>query len=200
MNEAFNDYLMDSKLHIRTTGRDATHSDSHRYPYEPTTYSVLDRIVLSEYLDKTDCVLDYGCGKGRVSIYLHARLGCKGYGVELVEEFCNIAKQNAASNRCEDRVCFDVGRAERYLVPDDVTVCFFFNPFDLGIMRGVMTRILESYDKNPRRIRLFFYYPQDEYVAYLSTIPELDFVDEIDCMDLFTGMDTRNRVMIFEIN
>ena len=29
-------------------------------------------------------------------------------------------------------------------------------------------------------MRLFFYYPQDEYVAFLMGVDELDFVDEID--------------------
>ena len=30
------------------------------------------------------------------------------------------------------------------------------------------------------------------------TIPELDFVDEIDCRDIFEGNNPRERVMIFE--
>ena len=46
---------------------------------------------------------------------------------------------------------------------------------------------------------LFFYYPQDEYIAYLSTIDEVMFVDEIDCTDLFEEKDLRNRIMIYEI-
>ena len=45
---------------------------------------------------------------------------------------------------------------------------------------------------------MFFYYPQDEYVAFLMGVDELDFVDEIDCMDLFTENDDRNRVLIFK--
>ena len=48
-------------------------------------------------------------------------------------------------------------------------------------------------------MRLFFYYPQDEYVAFLMGVDELDFVDEIDCVDLFAENDDRNRVLIFEL-
>ena len=46
---------------------------------------------------------------------------------------------------------------------------------------------------------LFFYYPSDEYIAYLMTVDELTFVDEIECMDLFEGNNKRERIMIFEI-
>ena len=46
---------------------------------------------------------------------------------------------------------------------------------------------------------LFFYYPDEEYVAYLMTKEELMFVDEIDCMDLFEGENQRERILIFEI-
>ena len=46
---------------------------------------------------------------------------------------------------------------------------------------------------------LFFYYPSDEYIAYLMTVDELTFVDEIKRMDLFEGNNKRERIMIFEI-
>ena len=52
--------------------------------------------------------------------------------------------------------------------------------------------------KHARTMRLFFYYPQDEYVSFLMSVDELDFVDEIDCVDLFEENDDRNRVLIFE--
>ena len=52
-------------------------------------------------------------------------------------------------------------------------------------------------------MRLFFYYPDDEYVAYLMSggagTEMLDFVDEIDCRDLFRGKNSRERILIFEI-
>ncbi len=44
---------------------------------------------------------------------------------------------------------------------------------------------------------LFFYYPSDEYVAYLMTMGELAFVDEVDCRDLFEGEDPRERILVF---
>ena len=62
-----------------------------------------------------------------------------------------------------------------------------------------MARILDSYYADPREILLFFYYPSDEYMCYLTTVDELDFYDEIDCSDLFEGNNSRERIMIFRL-
>ena len=62
-----------------------------------------------------------------------------------------------------------------------------------------MGKIIESYYENPREILLFFYYPSDDYLAYLMTVNELEFYDEIECNDLFEGNDRRERIMIFEL-
>ena len=131
----------DKLLHIKTTGRDDSHSDQYRYPYEPTPYSVLERLANRGYIRKDNTLIDYGCGKGRVSFY-------------------------------------------------------FFNPFSAEILKKVMARIRESYDG--REILLFFYYPSDEYIAWLMTVEDLMFVDEIDCGDLFDGNNSREQIMIFE--
>lgn len=198
MKDKFEEFLKDSELNIKTIGRNDEHSDTHRYPYEPTTYSVLERLCDSEYLAESDTVVDYGCGMGRVPIYLNHKIGCKGIGVELVESFYEKACENAKSSGCAEQVQFVLTAAEQYKLPEEVSACFFFNPFDLGILRGVMKQILASYDSRPRRIRLFFYYPQMKYIAFLSSIPDLMFVDEVDYMDLFEEQDERNRIVIFE--
>ena len=66
------------------------------------------------------------------------------------------------------------------------------------ILHKVMARILESYYAHPRDLFLFFYYPSDEYISYLMTVDELEFYDEIECDDLFTG-DRRERILIFQL-
>ena len=69
----------------------------------------------------------------------------------------------------------------------------------MEILRKVMARIIESYYEEPREIFLFFYYPSDEYMCYLTTIDELEFYDEIDCGDLFDSNDNRERITIFHL-
>ena len=44
---------------------------------------------------------------------------------------------------------------------------------------------------------MFFYYPSAEFIAYLMTVEELEFYDEIECNDLFPGYDEREQVLIF---
>lgn len=205
MNSDFEDYLIDAKLHIETTGRNDSYSTNHLYPYEPTSYPVLDRLIKSGYICREDQLLDYGCGKGRVPIYLNHKIGCKTIGAELVDGFFEDAVKNVNSYRKYIRTADNTDieivhlSAQKYEIPTSVTRFFFFNPFSTAVLKSVMGRVTESYYEKERRMLLFFYYPQDEYIAYLSTIDEVMFVDEIDCMDLFEEKDDRNRIIIYEI-
>ena len=47
-------------LRIKTTGRDDTRSDTFRYPYEPTSYEVLERLANTGFIGKNNTLLDYG--------------------------------------------------------------------------------------------------------------------------------------------
>lgn len=76
---------------------------------------------------------------------------------------------------------------------------YFFNPFADKILRQAIENIVTSYYRNSRRIYLMFYYPSDEYISILMSVPELVFLDEIDCNDLFEEDTDRNRIMIWQI-
>lgn len=187
----------DNLLMIRTSGRDDSRADQYKYPYEPTPYSVLERIAQSGLISKRDVLLDYGSGKGRVEFFLSWQTRCRSIGVEYDERLWYGAVRNQDMAVSGRRVEFILEKAERYEVPADVTRVFFFNPFSVELLRKVMARILTSWYEQPREILLFFYYPSDEYISYLMTVDEISFVDEIDCADLFEGADPRERVMIF---
>ena len=206
----------DKKLKIDTCGRLDGHADEYHHPYEPTPYSVLERLVESDYITKNSRILDYGCGKGRVGFFLHYKLGCSVTGIEYDKKIYAKVQENQRSytgiGKCarkddvtdgEERnrkgvvecICAD---AKDYRVKD--ADCFyFFNPFSLEILQSVLGKILDSYYEKPRSMQLFFYYPADEYVAYLMTEDELMFVDEIDCSDLFEEQNQRERILIFEV-
>ena len=77
--------LWDKRLQIRTAGRDEQNADQYRFPYEPTPYSVLERLAGSGLIGKQDVVLDYGCGKGRVGFFLSAQTQATSIGVEYDE-------------------------------------------------------------------------------------------------------------------
>ena len=193
------EHTWDKLLQIKTTGRDDSNSDQYRYPYEPTPYCVLERLVHSGFIRKSDVVLDYGCGKGRVDFFLSYQTKANTIGIEYDERIYRGALENQKTVVSKTTAEFVPVRAEEYDVPSEVNRCYFFNPFSVEILRKVMARIIESYYENPREMFLFFYYPSDEYIAYLMTVDELDFYDEIDCGDLFEGNDSRERIMIFSL-
>ena len=188
----------DERLGIQTCGREDYQEDSVHYPYEPTPYPVLERLAESGYISQTDCLLDYGCGKGRVPIFFSKVLGCRGLGIEFDPLLCNAFRDNKEKSETEE-VSIYCADAEKVRVPAEVTKCFFFNPFGEQVLRGAFKRIVDSYYENPREILLFFYYPQDSHVALLMTSDALMFVDEISCSDLFPGKDERERILIFEV-
>lgn len=192
-----NEDKWDRLLQIRTTGRDDTGADQYRYPYEPTPYPVLERLANSGYIRKGNTLLDYGCGKGRVDFFLSWQLRCRTIGVEYDERIYDKAVENQKTAVSAERTTFKLTDAEHFAVPESVDRIYFFNPFSLELLRKVFGRILESWYGAPRKILFFFYYPSDEYISYLMTVDELDFLDEIDCRDLFPGDDPHERIIIF---
>ena len=196
---ADNENTWDKLLQVKTTGRDDSKAGHDYYPYEPTPYPVLERLANRGLIRKKDVVLDYGCGKGRVDFFLSYQTKANTIGIEYDERIYRDALENQKTVVSKTTAEFVPVRAEEYDVPPEVNRCYFFNPFSVEILHKVLARIIESYYENPREMFLFFYYPSDEYIAYLMTVDELDFYDEIDCGDLFEGNDSRERIMVFSL-
>ena len=189
----------DKLLKIHTGGRDDTNADEYHHPYEPTPYSVLERLAESGFFRPEDTVLDYGCGKGRVGFFLGYRTRARTIGIEYDRHIYESAQENRRTTISRIKPDFELTRAEEYPVPEAVSRCYFFNPFSAELLSKVMARILESWYAHPRDMFLFFYYPSEEYIAWLMTVEELEFYDEIECDDLFPGYDDRERILIFQL-
>ena len=189
----------DKLLKIKTSGRDDSRADQYRYPYEPTPYCVLESLANAGYIGKKNTLIDYGCGKGRVDFFLSYQTRCRSIGIEYDDRIYQTAVDNKETAVSSGRVEIVMANAETYCVPAAADRFYFFNPFSVEILRSVMGRITESYYEEPREMLLFFYYPSDEYISYLMTVDELSFYDEIDCREMFDGVDARERVVVFEI-
>ncbi len=194
-----NEIQWDKLLKIKTTGRDDTNADQYRFPYEPTPYSVLERLANSGYIRKKNVLIDYGCGKGRVSLFLSYQTRCRSIGVEYDDRIYADAEANRENGVSGRRTEFLKQGAEDFKVPSDADRMMFFNPFSVEILRKVIARVTESYYENPREILMFFYYPSDEYMSFLMTVDELEFMDDIDCKDLFPGENPREKIVIFRM-
>ena len=116
------DNKWDKLLHIKTMGKDDSQSDQYRYPYEPTPYSVLQRLANTGLIRKNNMLLDYGCGKGRVDFFLSYQTRCRCLGVEYDE-------------RIYERVSFSLANAEEFQLPEQIDRIYFFNPFSVEILR-----------------------------------------------------------------
>ncbi|MDO5406202.1 MAG: SAM-dependent methyltransferase [Eubacteriales bacterium] len=189
----------DDLLKIKTNGRDDSNSDCCNYPYEPTPYTVLERLASSGYITKKNTLADYGCGKGRADFFLSYQTRCRSIGIEYDERIYERAIKNQETAISANRTTFLLKRAEEFPVGTAIDRFYFFNPFSVEILRKVMRRILESWYEHPRDMLLFFYYPSDEYISYLMTVDELTFADEISCEDLFEGKNRRERILIFTV-
>ena len=115
-----NEEKWDRLLQIRTTGRDDSHADQYRYPYEPTPYCVLERLANSGFLKKGNTLLDYGCGKGRVDFFLSWHTRCQSIGIEYDERIYDKAIKNREKAASSGRVIFELKDAGEFPVPENV--------------------------------------------------------------------------------
>ena len=186
-------------LRIKTTGRDDSRSDTFRYPYEPTSYQVLERLSNTGLIGKSNTLLDYGCGKGRVSIFMAYQTKCHSIGIEYDERIYNRALSNKVEAVSGNRVEFLCEDAVKFKIPDNVDRFFFFNPFSVEIFKSVLANIIDSYYMNQREMLIMCYYPSDEYIMYLSQEYNVTFVDEIDCSDISDGEVRREKVVVYRV-
>ena len=188
----------EKRLNINTAGRDAGAQDDDHFPYEPTPYEVLERLSESGLIGGTNHVIDYGCGKGRVSFFLRHTAGCRVTGVEFEPTLLARAEENLQTyHGPAEGISFLLMDAAAYEVPLDADRFWFFNPFSEKVFRAVLARIEASWYEAPREMLLFFYYPSRQFISLLMTADVLEFEDEIDCSDLFPGEDPRERILIF---
>lgn len=192
--------FLDNKYNINTYERDDSSEDRDHRAYEPTPYNILDLIVDNYLIKESDNVVDMGSGKGRAAIYLSNKLKCKVTGVEYDNKIYNCSINNLNSTNLICNVNFINISAENYLVKDDDTVFFFFNPFSEVILSRVIDNIIKSYYTKIRDIKLIFYYTSLEYVGYLMTNNNIEFVNEIDCSHLYKDKKGRECIMIFRVS
>lgn len=138
MNETESQW--DKLLKIKTTGRDDSHADQYRYPYEPTPYSVLERLANSGLIGKGNTLLDYGTGKGRVCFYLSYQTRCHSIGVEYDERIFSGAEENRLHAVSGNRTAFEMKAAETYPVSTEVDRCYFLIPFPWNSFRKFSPR------------------------------------------------------------
>lgn len=190
---------LDKFLKIKTNGRDDSQSDFTNFPYEPTPYCVLQSLANSGYISKKDKIIDYGSGKGRVDFFLAYSTKAKMIGVEYDERLYNRSLDNHFKAISSNRVEFVNCNAKDFIIPNDATAAYFFNPFSVEILDCVINNIRKSKNNSLREFKLFFYYISKEYLEYISKNNDIILLENIDCMDLFNNGDKREYIAVYKI-
>jgi predicted RNA methylase len=136
--------------------------DDYRFAYRPISYLGIERLMRKLEPSQTDALLDMGCGAGRAICVAAQYPFSRVIGIEIDERLCALAKRNVRRLRRyavrPEIVCAD---GAKYRVPDDITVVFLYNPFSGEVLKTALTRVLESFDRAPRRLQLAYANPRE---------------------------------------
>ncbi len=169
------DHLLERRHGIDTRGEvglDELGVDGEdRMAYKPAPWSCLPRVLFRDGVGPQDVFVDFGAGKGRMLVLAARYPFGRVVGVELSPELAAVARENVRSHRAGRR-CHDVqvitSDVLDFEVPDDVTVAFFNNPFGGQLFATVVGRLIASFDRRPRRLRLVYRNPV-EHEALIAT-------------------------------
>src|SRR5690606_1389106 len=165
----------DRRLGIKTVGLREWDGHDQYHRYEPTPYKALERLFQAYRFRKGDRVVDFGCGRGRVTFSIHNRFHVPVVGIEAHAKTFEEALINKRAYRRKAKhiaapIKLKFGLAERYEVQPEDNCFYFFNPFSHRVFEKVMGNIMKSVAKAPRKIDVILFYPVPEYKEILREL------------------------------
>lgn len=150
--------------------------------YQAANYFLLEHLLHRlKKLKIGDHILDMGCGKGRV-LAVSAYFGFNYIsGVEFSKELCEEALSTIAPLKLKfPQKTFNVyyENAVNFLIPNDVNVVFFFNPFNEISMLAVVKNILASYKIHYRAIYIIYMNPMHKEIFLSAGFEEIYFFEK----------------------
>jgi SAM-dependent methyltransferase len=154
--------MFDRDIHTAGQASLPEHSRDGRVRYVPTPWHVLPRALRYIGVSHRDTFIDFGCGKGRVVHQAARRPFRRVIGVEVSPTLAEIARTALAArahqHRCPD-VDIVIADVEQFVVPDDLTIGYLFQPFGDNTLAMLLQGIAESIDRNPRRVQMIYLWP-----------------------------------------
>lgn len=196
------EYYYEKLLNIKTSGRQKGDQQSiHYHPYEPTPYHALEELFKHHHVDKTDHIVDFGSGKGRLNFYINYFYGASVVGVEVNEVFYRCAIENydrykSNSKIVEGTIEFQCCLAEEYKIRAVDNRFYFFNPFSIHIFKKIISNIMISLEKLSRPIEIVLYYPSEEYIYFLENQTAFHLEKEITIPNYYEK-DENDRFLIY---
>ena len=138
------------------------YSPETRFAVRPFGWTSCWRVLKRLRSPDSDVFLDIGCGAGRM-VCTAAREGYQSViGVEIAPEMAEIARRNATRLRGPHAHCTIVeADASQYMIPDDVTAIFLYNPFGGALLDQVIANIVASARRVPRRVVIAYANPTE---------------------------------------
>ncbi|MBE4910677.1 methyltransferase [Bacillus luteolus] len=181
------EHYYEKLLNIRTRDNQKKSNQSiHYHPYEPTPYEALEQLIERYDVNKSDQIVDFGCGKGRLLFFLHYTSGAVVKGVEMNSTFYEEASANLKNYSKRHRTLstkaislIHNSYAEEYEIEPTDNRFYFFNPFSIKVFMKVISNILVSMEKSPREVEIVLYYPSEDYIYYLENQTSFELKNEI---------------------
>lgn len=198
------DFYYEKLFNIKTTGEQKGFYESYHYNrYEATSYLALETLFKKYKVTSHDCIVDFGCGKGRLSFYINYYFNSNVTGIEMNNNYFNACINNKKNylksySKQKNKIEFLNQFAEEYTVSSSDNKFYFFNPFSLQIFMKVIKNILLSIEKHPRDIELILYYPSDDYIYYLENYTGFSLTQEITIPNLIL-IDKRQKFLIYKL-
>ncbi|MDZ4678318.1 MAG: class I SAM-dependent methyltransferase [Oligoflexia bacterium] len=159
------DNLLDFYFQIDTSSnKELIESAGERNGYDPTDWQTFPKLLRLINPGPHDVLLDLGCGKGRI-LLMASRFSFKRIiGVDYNSELCLIAEKNVKSyskrSTCKN-ISVITEDMMKYLIPDDATIMYIYNPLEQNQLKGVMQKIMTSIQKSPRPFKIIFGAPPE---------------------------------------
>lgn len=149
-----------------------TITEADYYRYEATPFDALQVTCQQLSIKQTDCVVDFGCGKGRVLFFFNNFYLCRVKGIEYDDELYetlldNVAYYSVRFHGREEQIETYHMRAEDYEIKKEDNIFYFFNPCAPEYFETILEHIILSIEDSPRRVTLVLYYCSDEYTKIL---------------------------------
>lgn len=106
--------------------------------YVPTPQEVVDRMLSLASVKSGDYMIDFGCGDGRM-VVTAAKLGARGYGVDINPQRIKEANQNAKAAGVTDKVEFKIANLfEEDLSKADVMAMYLLTDINLRLRPKIL--------------------------------------------------------------
>jgi SAM-dependent methyltransferase len=183
-NYRINTIEIDRLKSISVKGENIFHSSI----YQPCNYFILNKgFEFIRKIGKTQKIIDFGCGKGRVLV-VAAHFGFREItGIDFALSLCKSAELNVQQTKSEfPDTIFRIIHEDvvHYHLEEDQNVLFFFNPFDEVIMIKVVRNIMDSFKKARREIYIIYANPVHKEIFLSAGFTEIYYLQKLKYLEL----------------